>query len=365
MVFENRYTNVVMGGGGVKGIAYIGVFALMERMGYTPANLAGVSAGSLAGAFAAAGYNSAGLWNVMEKFDFEKVQLDKIPQRVPVVGRLMDYASKIGYRSENLVSEFISKKYLPVFSQDPEDERSNIFSNIITFCKEGCLFDGDLLEEWVRSNLAAKGVRTFADLRGGRQDKLNPNGYKVRMTGVDCNRGRVVVLPDDAAFYGINPDDFEVAKAVRISTCVPFAFKPVEIKANVNGKIKSYSLVDGGVLDSFPDWLIESTSNRTVGFKLNGGENKFFSLDTPLLILKTLVSAVTDIGVPKDKAPGFEVEEIDTTKVSFLDFSLTREEKEYMYYAGESAATRLFSRFGPRRSTGRRYVRPPFFWKRR
>ena len=32
MVFEDRFTNVVMGGGGVKGIAYIGVFAIMERM---------------------------------------------------------------------------------------------------------------------------------------------------------------------------------------------------------------------------------------------------------------------------------------------------------------------------------------------
>lgn len=364
MVFENRFTNVVMGGGGVKGIAYIGVFAIMERMGYDPASLAGVSAGSLAGAFAAAGYNSGGMWDIMDKFDFEKVQLDKIPQKVPVVGRLMDYASRSGSRSDNLASEFLSRRNKTFDPPGMADERGSIFGNIITFCREGCLFDGDLLEEWVRSSLAAKGVRTFADLRGGRQDRMNPNGYKVRMTGVDCNRGKVVVLPDDVTFYGINPDDFEVAKAVRISTCVPFAFKPVEIKATINGKARTFNLVDGGVLDSFPDWIIENTSERTVGFKLNGGESKFFSLDTPLTILKTLVSAVTDIGIPKGNAPDFEVEEINTTKVNFLDFNLSMEDKKYMYNAGETAAISLFSRFEPKKASARKYLRNPFLHRR-
>lgn len=361
MVFENRTINVVMGGGGVKGIAYIGVFAIMERMGYTLANLAGVSAGSLAGAFAAAGYNSSGMWDIMQKFDFEKVQMDRIPQKVPVVGHLMGYAKKTDIRSDNLATEFLSKRNIWFDPTGFADERAGVFGNIITFCKEGCLFDGDLLEEWVRNSLAAKGVRTFADLRGGRQDKMNPNGYKVRMTGVDCNRGKVVVLPDDVSFYGINPDDFEVAKAVRISTCVPFAFKPVEIKAAINGKTRIFNLVDGGVLDSFPDWVIENTGERTVGFKLNGGESKFFSLDTPLSILKTLVSAVTNIGVPKEKAPDFEVEEINTTKVNFLDFNLTEEDKKYMYAAGESAAISLFSRFEPKKARDWKYLRYPFF----
>jgi len=32
------------------------------------------------------------------------------------------------------------------------------------------------------------------------------------MTAVDANRGRIVVLPDDISYYGIDPDRLEVAK---------------------------------------------------------------------------------------------------------------------------------------------------------
>jgi len=46
----------------------------------------------------------------------------------------------------------------------------------------------------VYKTLKRKGIKTFADLRGGRTDRTNPNGYKVRMTAVDANRGRIVVL---------------------------------------------------------------------------------------------------------------------------------------------------------------------------
>jgi len=40
------------------------------------------------------------------------------------------------------------------------------------------------------------------------------------MTAVDANRGRIVVLPDDISYYGIDPDRLEVAKAVRMTEAV-------------------------------------------------------------------------------------------------------------------------------------------------
>jgi NTE family protein len=363
MYYANRFANVVMGGGGVKGIAYIGVFDVMERMGYKPANMAGVSAGSMAGAFAAAGYGAAGMWQVMNEFDFDMVQLDKVEKLVPAVARLQEYVNARNTGNEEVVNDFLSRKPMKkVFAQN-DDFRGGILANIVTFCKEGCLFDGDLLEDWARSALARRGVRTFADLRGGIADHTNPGGYKVRMTGVDCNRAKVVVLPDDMAFYGINPDDFEVAKAVRISTCVPFAFKPVEIKVKANSRVNTYHLVDGGVLDSFPSWLVDCASTPTAGFKLNGGENKFFSLDTPLSVLKTLISAVHNVGVPKDPPDKISgIEEINTVNVKFLDFNLTDDDKRYMYNAGKQAALKLFNGLERRYIDNRRYIRPPFWF---
>lgn len=99
----------------------------------------------------------------------------------------------------------------------------------------------------------------------------------MRMTAVDCNRAKVIVLPDDISYYGIKPDEFEVAKAIRMSTCVPFAFKPVEIKRKDGDKTKTHYIIDGGILDKFPSWLIEDSKKYpTIGFTLDGGEKKGF-----------------------------------------------------------------------------------------
>lgn len=361
-----RKLNLVMGGGGVKGIAYIGAFEAMKKRGYIPGGIAGVSAGALAGSLAAAGYDSAGMWDAMDKFDFEKIQVDQLKAKVPAIKRFEEYAKALKTPDMEALAGFLYQERRArnaVGARVPEDSRrGSLLSNIVTFCKEGCLFDGDLLEQWVSETLAEKGVRTFADLRGGAGDEENPRGYLLRMTGVDCTRMKVVTLPDDMEFYGVDPDAFEVARAVRISTSVPFAFKPVEILKREDGRVKAYSLVDGGVLDPFPYWLVKRADMSVAGFRLNAGENKLLSLNTPLAILKGLVSAVHSIGVPGNDATapdyGIPIGKIDTTKVYFLDFGLGDNDKRYLYNAGKSTALDLFSRPPFRVRSGYRAVRP-------
>lgn len=358
------YLNLVMSGGGIKGIAYVGMYDVAEKRGYKWVNMAGVSAGALLGAFASTGYSANEMWQVMDTFDFKGIQLGDIQNKVPAVARYIDYAKSMRLSGMESVEAFLNMKFPGRTAETFQDadipaNRSDLLNNIITYTKEGCLFDGDYLEEWVYKKLALKGVRTFADLRGGKADKVNPRGYKLRVTGVDLNRAKVVTLPDDAAFYGIEPDDLEVAKAVRISTCVPFAFKPVVLSKIEGNKTKKYSLVDGGVFDRFPYWLIDNQNKPTVGFKLSGGEKpKFFSVDTPLNILKALISAVQDIGIPKGIKNDIKyIGEIDTTKVYYLDFNLSNEEKLYMYNAGRQTAILTFNKLEGRRG-GRRGIFP-------
>jgi len=368
--YINKAVNLVMGGGGVKGIAYIGSFEVAEKRGYRLENISGVSAGSLAGAFAAAGYKSGEIWKAMQSFDFDGVQMSKASTKVPVVKRFIDFTSGMRFEGKRSIEEFLNQEINGIeVTKDEQDIglsdyrcNLNILKSIITYSKEGCLFDGDYFEEWLCKVLAAKGVRTFADLRGGIVDAVNPRGYKVRMTGVDCNRAKVVVLPDDMEFYGIEPDNFEVAKAVRISCCVPFAFKPVEIRKKVENKVRTYNLVDGGVLDSFPSWLIAPSFIHTLGLMLNGGEkNKFFSIDTPLNIMKSLISAVHDIGVPEHAENDVKfIGEINTTKVSFLNFSLSDDDKTYLFNSGRQAAILLFNNF-ERRTLALSRRLPAFF----
>lgn len=346
-----KKSHFALSGGGIKGIAYVGAFEVIEKMGYSLGNIAGVSAGALVGAFLGAGYKSNELKSIMEEFDFKNIQLDRIEKMIPLISKYMEvYKSPRYYRKEEIRS-FITKQTGEGQMRVGNDEteflgyRGGLLKKIILFSQEGCFLDGDYLEEWVSNTLAKRGIKTFGDLRGGIADRVNPRGYKVRMTAVDANRGRVIVLPDDVIFYGIEPDRLEVAKAVRMSTSVPFAFRPVELKKTDGKTTKTYHIVDGGVFDNFPIWLIDSLNNVPVlGFRLDGGgKSKLFSIDTPLNILKALLSAVHDLGIPKTTYNPAYVANIDDSKISFLDFNLSQEDQEYLNNCGKNAAETLFN----------------------
>jgi NTE family protein len=364
---KKRILDLILGGGGIKGIAYSGVFEVAEKRGYKCGNIAGVSAGAVAGACIAAGYKSWELWNIIEQFDFSKINLDRIPKRVPVVQEVMEIKNRRELSYENIFRILFVEGNTA--NDVPGDYRTNLLKGIVKYCQKGCLFDGDYLEKWISWLLSIKGVKTFRDLRGGIADPENPGGYKVRMTAVDCNRVKVIVLPDDISYYGIDPDELEVAKAVRMSTCVPFAFKPVEIKRKEGDKTVTHYIVDGGVLDRFPSWLIKYSPGYlpAAGFTLDGGEKKgIFNIDTPLDILKALISTVHDIGVPKDAVHDMKyVERIDTSAISFLDFDINQEEKKHLHESGKKAAISLFNKLEeiPWRGYGYGYGRfiPPFW----
>jgi NTE family protein len=333
---------LTMSGGGVKGIAYIGVFKASEERRISWGNMAGVSAGSLAIAIKVAGYSAAQMQGIMGTLDFKGIQLTEA-ERLPVVKSFQSFASKRKNIGEHSIIEFLNQPPKGMRINEPGSYRGNILSNIVTFSNQGALFDGDYLEEWLYDILAKRGIKTFADVRGGICDKANPRGYKIRMTGVDCNRVKNVTLPDDLEYYGIDPDKFEVAKAVRISTCVPFAFKPVVIRRN---GVRHY-LVDGGVFDTFPYWLIDNTELPAVGFRLVG-KKKFFSITTAWDIVKSIIDAVHDIGVPHNNEKKIDyIQDIDTSKVSSLDFNLSDEMKTYLVKSGYYEAHELFANIKP------------------
>lgn len=349
---DRRLTNLVLGGGGVRGIAYIGMFEAAEEKGFYFKNIAGVSAGALVGAFMGAGYDCCELKKILYKFEFEKTKLRDISRETPMVKRYMEYSSNNTLRGEKSFKNFLNTRIADRGNHDKSIEideeftgyRRDLLKNVVTYGKEGSLFDGDYLEEWVYRILREKGIKTFADLRLGKPDWSNPNGYKVRMTAVDANRGRIVVLPDDISFYGIDPDRLEVAKAVRMSISVPFAFKPVEVLKKDGGTTKKHYLIDGGVLDNFPVWLIQpSMSIPLIACELRG--NNKFSILTPLNILKGLISAVHDFGIPNTKhCKNCFFVKINTGDISFLDFNLSDKGKEYLIDAGRMGALSTFGR---------------------
>lgn len=349
MGIENRPLNLILSGGGIKGIAFVGAYEEIEKRYRYIGNIAGVSAGALVGALIGVGYNSRELVRIIKELDFGNFKHragtmldisinDRMDQILAEKRNILDSdIEALLYRQDYPELEMIRRG-----KDDFKGMRGNFLLNLIAFSKKNAFIDGDLFEKFIAQLLANKGVHTFNDLRGGIPDKVNPRGYRVRMTAIDANTGRVIVLPDDLAFYNIDPDGFEVAKAVRMSSSVPFVFEPVVLMKKEGGHMKPHYILDGGVLDNFPVWLIDSTeSAHIIGLKLEGKEsNTMTAVENKL---KKLLITSHDTGIPKNSYNIDNIAHINTGNISFLDFDINPDDAQFLYYQGKMAVQKLFS----------------------
>ena len=211
------YIDGVFSGGGIKAFSLIGAYAAMEEKGFRIKRVAGTSAGSLVAALIAAGYTSKEMTRLIEEMDLKK---------------FMDSRS-------TLIPSALAKW-------------------LFLYWKLG-LYKGKEFELWIAEKLAAKGIRTFGD--------LPPE--TLRVIASDLTNGTMLVLPDDLVKYGINPQTFSIAKAIRMSCSLLFFFEPVKIKDDQGKSV----IVDGGVLSNFPMWLFDKESVKklrpVLGVKLS------------------------------------------------------------------------------------------------
>ena len=119
---------------------------------------------------------------------------------------------------------------------------------------------GRRLEKTLRNLLAAKGVRQFGDLPAG----------SLKVVATDLNHGRGIVLPDDLDSLGHDPARFSVARAVLMSSSVPFVFEPVRLHDRITGE--DLLMADGAMAARFPVQLVPSEPT-TIGFRLRLPEN--------------------------------------------------------------------------------------------
>jgi NTE family protein len=204
----------VFSGGGMRSIAMVGAYQVLEEKGIQITRLAGTSGGSVIAAFIAAGYSSQELKDLV----FETKTTSLLDERRPCF------------------NQFLSKW-------------------LLMYWRMG-LYKGDALEGWIGDKLAKKGVRTFLDL---------PEGT-LRLIASDLTSGRLLVLPDDLLAYGIDLKHFPLAKAIRMSCSIPYFFEPVKLKTSDG----VHYIVDGGVLSGFPMWLFgdEKTVRPVIGVTL-------------------------------------------------------------------------------------------------
>jgi NTE family protein len=205
--------DLVLEGGGVKGIGLVGALAELERRGWEPACVAGTSAGAITAALVAAGYRSGELKDLLLELDFHDFEDRGWEDKIPLPGR-----------------------------------------EILSILKDKGVFEGDHLHDWIAGLLEEKGVRTFYDLRNHAEEENEQRRYRLRVIASDVTARELLVLPQDSGKLGVEPDELSVADAVRMSMSIPLFFEPV----TVNGHI----IVDGGLLSNFPVWLFDSHGRK-------------------------------------------------------------------------------------------------------
>lgn len=300
--------NGVFEGGGVKGIALAGGVSAAMNQGHVFHQVAGTSSGSIVAAFLAAGYTGEEMKEMILRAPFKSFL-----QRSPIFNTKI-----IGPAARLLI-------------------------------KKG-LYAGEALEHWINQQLAAKGIRNFGDLK--------PN--QLRIIASDITQGKLLVLPEDIGQYGIDPRQFSIAKAVRMSTSIPYFFDPVMIRRKIKSSAKAapfteqfYYIVDGGLLSNYPLWLFDDQTNRkekvpVIGFQLVGkSDMSTHRIKGPITMLEALFGTMLSAHDERyiEQKNRFRTVKIPTLGVGNTQFNLSKELSIALYDSGYCASRDYFNRW--------------------
>ena len=207
--------NLVFEGGGVLGVYYVGAYKALREFGYRASKCAGTSAGSIISSVIIAGYTPRELEDIVYETDFNAINKKTKLSKIPLIGKPLSLIYNKG------------------------------------------MYDIEAIEQWIENLLRSKGITKFKDVMSNGESRL-------KITAADITRSKLIILPDDLYEYGIDPQEFSVAKAAAMSSSIPYYFTPIRLKhAGKTGYI-----VDGGLLSGFPVWVFDNEETPTIGIMI-------------------------------------------------------------------------------------------------
>ena len=318
---DEKRVDLVFEGGGVKGIGLAGAYAYLDAQGFQPQHVAGTSAGAITAALVAAGYTG-----------------DELRQLV---------LEEMRYRA------FADGGHWPL-------------SQGIEMLRHKGLHPGSFFEGWMREHLEHKGITRFGQLHDSIAESADPSQphYRLQVIASDLTKERMLVLPRDAREQlGIDPDELEIATAVRMSMSIPMFFDPV-VHRNPTNRDDEHVIVDGGLLSNFPIWLFDSPPGQvprwpTFGMLLVAPNQRDPLIAGPspeppdhesgsiinflMSIGRTMMEAHDRLYV--EQANYARTIPIDTIGVKTTQFSIDDDAdlKQRLYRSGQDAATKFLS----------------------
>ncbi|MBB5831395.1 patatin-like phospholipase family protein [Brachybacterium aquaticum] len=314
--------DLVLEGGGVKGIALVGALEVLEEHGYRVNRVAGSSAGAIAGSMVAAGIAPSTMTGIMQELDYSRFQ----------DGRRWN-------------------RYLPI--------------QVVSVLRRKGIYPGRFVEDWLEEQLRTHSplyrTGTFADLAYADPDPARTvpanEAFRLVVTASDISNGRLRFLPRDFEDYHRSPGEQRIVDAVRISMSIPFFFRPVGWKDSDG---RPTWLVDGGMLSNFPITQFDAPAGvrprwPTLGIKLSqrpdaalGVANRITgTVSFGVAILRTMMGFYDGMHIESADAVSRTIF-IDTGAVGTTQFDLTTAERDMLHRRGREAAEKFLDGSGNR-----------------
>lgn len=299
--------HAVLEGGGVKGIGHVGAVYAFEQQGYEFDMVAGSSAGAIVAACLAVGYHANEMQELLQNVNYLCFRKEDVLDRLGKLGKLCSIFLHYG------------------------------------------IYSSAYLEAWLDGLLRKKGVVTFGDV------KKVDGTYRLQVTSVDLTTQELLVFPEDLRTFGIDPDRYPIAKAVRMSMSIPIFYEPYQLK-DARGQI--HYMVDGGMLSNYPMWILDdgerSKQTAIFGFKFVNSEVCQCPhciqpceniIDYAKLIVSTLLDAGDNFYISNTKGdrdrsvmiPSIITVNKETKAISTTDFSITEAESNALFENGRRA----------------------------
>ena len=274
----------LFGGGAIRGLAYVGTLRALEELGVEFDIIGGSSVGSIFATLVACGYKSYELENLFMKVNFE------------------------------------------------------LFRDIhLGFGKGIALSKGEIFVDWLNELIVKK-------MEDPKKKTLNFD---------ELEKELVIITTDIKNFKAQEfskyaTPEFEIAKAIKISSSMPGLMAPF--------KYKDGYLVDGDLQKASPMWRLSDTLNnsqsRILEFRLEGTcaeKDK-----NPLSFINTIYSCVTDVATDfvseiYGKNDRYDCININTGDIFFADFNLNKAARRKLIDSGYEQTMKYFKEVLPKK----------------
>jgi NTE family protein len=359
---NNQYVDLVMGGGGVLGIALVGYTYVLEEIGIRFLRIGGTSAGSI---------NAVGLAAVGLPQDKKSDRLIAELANVDIWSFADGSAS-----ARELVRDYVKGSSTLELGWDAARAYRAFASRL-------GLHPGDTFQEWLAGVLERAGITTFRELTT--RLRTVPPGLRIRdkelldekgagaelaVVATDIATETKAVLPRMAALYWSNPDDLNPAIFARASMSIPFFFEPLRVQnvpqgiaaekewerlAGYSGPVypKECAFVDGGVLSNFPINIFHEPESvptaPTFGVKLGSDQRVTQSFKSLLQLTQAVFNSARHSLDYDFLVHNPDYREliccIDTGDQSWLNFDLSDDDRIDLFRRGAKAAVKFLTTF--------------------